>query len=124
MGEAYALPKSTPDEKAARKAAIQRALAASMDVPLITCRTAVEGLALLDALRGHCNPQLVSDVAVGAYALGAAFRGAWVNVLINLRLLTDEGLVSRVSSEGRDLSARAREFEDRIGATIVADLST
>lgn len=124
VGAAYALPKGTPEEKAARRTAVQAALAASMDVPLRTCRAAVAGLEQLELLRAHCNPNLASDVAVGAYALGAAFRGAWVNVLVNLRLLDDEVLVARVNAEGDALAARAEDLEAVIGDAIVGDLQS
>src|SRR5262245_18284891 len=120
---AYGLPKGTEAEKAARQTAIARALQDAMATPLGTCRLAVEALAVLDALRQHVNRNLASDVAVGAYALGAGFRGAWINVLINLGGLRDEPLTARVRAEGEELGARAQELERRISAAILKDLS-
>jgi glutamate formiminotransferase/formiminotetrahydrofolate cyclodeaminase len=119
---AYGLPKGTDAEKAARQPAIARALQDAMQAPLGTCRLAVEALGVLDGLRQHVNRNLASDVAVGAYALGACFRGAWINVLINLGGLRDEALTARVRAEGEELGARAQELEQRIGAAILADL--
>jgi formiminotetrahydrofolate cyclodeaminase len=74
---------------------------------------------VLDSLSRHVNANLASDVAVGAYALGAAFRGAWVNVLINLAGLKDEVLRARVLADGEDLGARAHDLEERVSATIL-----
>ncbi len=119
---AYALPKGTDGEKAARQGAIARALQDAMATPLGTCRLAVEALGVLDGLRAHVNRNLISDVAVGAYALGAAHRGAWINVLINLGGLKDGALRARVLAEGEELGARAHELEQRIGGSIVKDL--
>ena len=119
---AYGLPKGSEPEKSARKAAIEVALTAAMQAPLETCRLAVDALSVLDGLAGHVNTNLASDVAVGAYALGAGFRGAWVNVLINLAGLKDEVLRARVLSDGEDLGARARELEDRVAAAIMQGL--
>jgi len=119
---AYGLPKGTLEEKAARQAAIESALKEAMATPLRTCGLTVEALSLLDGLRGHVNKNLASDVAVGAYALGAAFRGAWINVLINLGGLKDEALRARVLADGEDLGGRASALERGISAAIVADL--
>ncbi len=121
---AYALPKDTDAQKAARRAAVQAALAAAMQSPLATCRAAVTGLQLLDSLSHHVNTNLASDVAVGAHALGAGFRGAWVNVLINLGGLKDDVLAARVRAEGEDLSARAASLAAQIDRTIGASLAS
>lgn len=120
---AYRLPKTSDEEAAARAQAIASALRGALDVPLRTCRTALEGLEVLLLLREHANPNLVSDVAVGAYALGAACRSAWVNVLINLAGLKDEELGRSVRAEGETLLARTRELEEAIGTSICRDLA-
>jgi len=119
---AYALPKETDAEKAARRDAIQAALREALAAPLATCRDAVAGLTVLDGLAQHVNANLASDVAVGAYALGAAFRGAWVNVLINLAGLKDPAFRADVLAEGETLAQSARALEDRIGTTILAGI--
>jgi formiminotetrahydrofolate cyclodeaminase len=119
---AYGLPKATDADKAARKAAIEAALKEAMQTPLGTCRLVVEGLGVLESLSTHVNNNLASDVAVGAYALGAAWRGAWVNVLINLAGLKDEVLRARVMADGEDLGARARDLEERVSNTILQGL--
>jgi len=119
---AFGLPKASEAEKSARKAAIEIALNDAMQTPLVTCRLAVEALDVLDGLAGHVNSNLASDVAVGAGALGACYRGAWVNVLINLAGLKDEMLRARVLAEGEALSARARQIEERVTSSIVRGL--
>jgi len=119
---AYGLPKADDNQKASRQAAIQAALQGALQTPLAACRLAVDALVVLDDLSAHVNPNLASDVAVGAYALGAGFRGAWVNVLINLGGLKDDALRRRVLSEGDSLGARAHELAERIETRIVAPL--
>ncbi len=122
LNEAFKLPKGDDVEKAARRAAIQAGLAAALDPPLRMCRAAVAGLEVLDALRKHCNPNLASDVAVGAYALAAAFRGASVNVLVNLKSIKDDDLRARVSDEGGALAERALRLEGDISAAVIESL--
>ena len=116
---AYSMPKGTDDEKALRKKAIQKALLVAMQPPLETCRLAVAGLEILEKLRKHTNPNLISDVAVGAYAMGAAFRSGWINVAINLSSLKDAALVDQVRSEGADLAARCERLETSVGEAVL-----
>jgi len=121
---AYKLPKATPQEKLARKQAIQEGLGVALDPPLRTCRAAVEGLELLLELAQHSNPNLISDVAVAAFALGATYRSAWINVLINLSGLKDEERKAAIVAEGTRLEARSRALEAEVGGGITAKLST
>lgn len=119
---AYELPRGSDEEKAARKAAIQTALGHAMEVPLQTCRIAVQGLEVLEQLRHHTNPNLASDVAVGAYALAATCRGAWVNVLINLSGLKDADRGASVTAEGEQLLQSVARLEASVAGTIVDGL--
>ncbi len=120
---AYKLPKGTPEEKEARKAAIQEALDVALKPPLAICRTAVEGLEVLSGLAPHTNPNLISDVAVAAFALGAACRSAWINVLINLSGLKDAERKGALAAEGAGLLARADALEAEVGGGITKQLS-
>jgi len=122
VGAAYKLPRDTDEAKAARREAIQSALMLAMDAPLRTCRAAVSGLEVLESLSGHVNPNIASDVAVGAYSLGAAFRSAWVNVLVNLAGIKDETVKERVAAEGEELSARAHRLESRISEVVLGGI--
>ena len=61
-------------------------------------------------------------MAVGAYALGSAYRSAWINVLINLGSLKDAELVASVREEGERLLARADELETTVAGSIASDL--
>lgn len=90
VGAAYARPKATAAEQAARAEAIQEALKVAAAVPLGICAAVAEAAPLLPPLLEHGNPNLVSDVGVAAEFLAAAFRCAWLNVEINFGSLRDE----------------------------------
>lgn len=120
---AYKRPRSTDAEKAERRAAIQEALRDAMEVPLRTCRAAVAGLEVVDALEAHVNPNLASDVSVAATCFGACLRAAWSNVLVNLRSLKDAEAVAAASAEGEKLRAEADRLEQRVVAAVTARLS-
>ena len=87
--DAFALPKSTADEKAARKNAIQAATQHAIEVPLSVMRLGRDTLALCAAMAKDGNPNSVSDAGVGALCARTAVYGAYLNVRINATGLTD-----------------------------------
>ncbi|MHC5037063.1 MAG: cyclodeaminase/cyclohydrolase family protein [Planctomycetota bacterium] len=107
---AYGMPKSNDEEKAARKAAIQEALKAAMSVPLEACRLAHKALMLAPPLLEKGNPNLVSDVGVGAQCLASAYRSAWLNVEINLSFLKDKDFVAGIRQELEPLSGEVESL--------------
>jgi formiminotetrahydrofolate cyclodeaminase len=104
---AYALPRSTDEEKQARSAQIQLALRAATDAPLDVmraCADAVEQGVVIAALG---NRNAASDVQVGLELLLAAQRGARLNVEVNLGMLKDAAYVAVVGEEIARLTASA-----------------
>src|SRR5262245_8861675 len=89
---ALRMPKATPDEKAARKQAMQQALENATRTPLTAARTAVTALEIADESAGLAGPHVVSDVGAGAALLGAAVTAVLLNVDINLPGLADANL--------------------------------
>src|SRR5262245_36830164 len=87
---AYRLPKATDEDKAARKQAVQRALAAATEAPLETLRAASEAVVQARTVAQHGNRSAESDVRVAIELLEAAAASAAANVEINLGGLTDE----------------------------------
>lgn len=104
---AFRMPKGTADEKAARTAAIQRALTTATEVPLLVMRHCAEALAAAETVGELGNPNASSDVEVGLGLLRAALRGAQANVEINLGSLKDPDYVARVRTETARLMAGA-----------------
>jgi formiminotetrahydrofolate cyclodeaminase len=97
--EAYKKPKATDDEKAARSAAIQSAMREAVAAPLAVmraCAAAAEQGVVIAALG---NPLASSDVGVGFEMLGAALRGAKLNVEINLGSVKDADYAARVRND-------------------------
>lgn len=97
--DAYKLPSTTEELKAAKTAAIQDALVTAAQTParLIGLSGAVVDLAteLFDA----ANPNVISDVAAAADAARAAATTARVNIDINVVAIKDPAVRSRLASE-------------------------
>lgn len=89
VGAAYSLPKQTGAEKQARQTAIQQALRAAAIPPSDTITLAVKLVDIAGELAGQANPNLISDVTVGAALAAASLEAAIVNVEINLQQLED-----------------------------------
>ncbi len=96
---AYRLPKSTDEEKSARKDAVQRAMRTATDVPLETLRTVVEAMKHARVVAQHGNRAAASDVRVALELLEAAGAGAAANVEINLVSMDDEAFKKSTASD-------------------------
>ena len=115
---AFKLPKGTDAEKQARKAAIEEATKAAAEVPLVTMAKAVEALKLAVPIAEKGNPNSLTDVGVGAFQLGAAMRGARLNVEINLGSISDAAWVAARREEIARLSEQGETAEKAILARV------
>jgi formiminotetrahydrofolate cyclodeaminase len=107
---AYKKPKATDEEKVARSAAIQEGFRAAIATPLEVMRAcaAAGEQGVVVATLG--NPSAFSDVQVGLELLGAALRGAKLNVEINLDSIKDAEYADKARGEAVELE-RALEHE-------------
>jgi glutamate formiminotransferase/formiminotetrahydrofolate cyclodeaminase len=110
--EAFALPKESPEEKAARSAAIQSANKYAAEIPLRVMETASKAYQLLSEMAEKGNPASISDVGVGLLALRAGIEGAGMNVRINLAGLKDEQFKSALREKLQKVGASSEaEFQ-------------
>ncbi len=91
--EAFALPKSTDEEKSTRTEAIQNATKYAVEVPLKVMKLAHQSLELIKAMVEKGNPNSITDAAVGALCIRTAVEGAYLNVRINTKDLKDQTFV-------------------------------
>jgi len=96
---AYRLPKATDDEKAARSAAIQKALQGATTVPLQTLRACAAAMAHAGTVAACGNRSATSDVGVAIGLLESAAAGAEANVRINLGSVRDQEFTSKAAEE-------------------------
>lgn len=111
---AFGLPNGTPEEKAARKAAIQTATKGAIEVPLRVMRLSLQSFELLQQMAEFGNPNSISDAGVGALCARAAVRGAALNVKINASGLEDRAYAETVTAESDAAAARADALETSI----------
>ena len=100
---AYRLPKSNDEEKAARTAAIDAAMRAATEAPLATMRACHQVMREAPSILEHGAPSAASGAAVAIELLTAAARGAALNVDTNIADMKDADYVGRVTRERHDL---------------------
>jgi len=99
VAKVYQMPKGTPEEKAAREQAMEKALKQACSVPMDIIRTALEAIKLQARLGEIGSIMALSDVGVGVLCLKAALISGKLNVIINLNGIKDESFVVKVSKE-------------------------
>lgn len=112
--DVFAMPKSTPEEKAARAEAMESATLYATQVPLRTMHTAFEAFEVVKAMAEKGNPASVSDAGVGALAIRAAVLGAWLNVKINAAGLKDRNKAEGLLADAAKTAHEAMRLEEEI----------
>ncbi len=105
--DAQALPRTTPEEKAARAAALQAALAGAAEAPLRAAELAVRVVRMSRDAGALGNAHLVSDVTCAAAFGRAALEASAANVRINHAFLRDASLVASQEATLLALEAEA-----------------
>ena len=118
----FAMPKSTDEEKAARKEAMQKALKEATLVPYETMELCLQSLKVVKLGVGKTNTSAASDLGVASLNLKSAVQGAWLNVLINLAGIKDEAFVAEYKSKGEAILAEALPLADEIYNDILKSL--
>lgn len=114
----FAMPKKTPEEKAARASALESATLYATEVPLRTMAVSYETFDVLEAMARKGNPASVSDAGVGALAARAAVLGAQLNVRINAAGLKDRAKAEELLEEADRIAASAKQREEEILAIV------
>ncbi len=111
---AMRMPKSSEEEKAKRKEAIEEATKYAIQVPFNVIEKCFEAFELIKAMVLTGNPNSITDGAVGALCTRAAIRGAYLNVKINTSGLKDKEFVKEVLEKGRQYLEKAEREEAEI----------
>jgi formiminotetrahydrofolate cyclodeaminase len=110
---AYKRPKASDEEQRARKAAIQIALHAATDVPLLVMRLSALALGQTEIVAAHGNRSASSDIGVAIALLMAGTAGAMLNVDVNLDTIVDAAYRDAVRLESRTLMQAVGDAAER-----------
>ncbi len=111
---AIALPKSTPEEIAARLKALQDATKYAIEIPFKVMQAAYKSMETIKAMAETGNPNSVSDAGVGALCARTAVMGAFMNVRINASGYDDKEYVNDILAKGREIENKTIALETEI----------
>ena len=112
VADAYQLPKDTDKAKAARSAAVTKALIGAGEPPAEVIAAARVAVELAEELLPIGNRNVITDIAAATEAARAAATTARVNVEINLGGITDGQARAELAAEADkvdDIAARAEQ---------------
>lgn len=120
--EAMRLPKTTPEQKAAREAAMEEGYQKAAAVPLQTAKTCLEAMkiSLTAAQRGNANS--ASDAGVAALMAKAGVEGAILNVLINLGSIKDQAFKDSHVKECQTLKKESADLCDAVQQAVMKNI--
>lgn len=122
VSAAYKMPRKTPEDKAARTAAIQEALKAATQVPLDVARACVEVIELCTQTAEQGNRGAVSDAGVAVLMAEAGLRSAALNVIININAIKDEAFSAKVQGELDSLLEGRSALKEQVYDLVVEKL--
>lgn len=112
--EAFALPKTSDAEKAARKQAIQEATRNAIEVPFRVMELSLQSFDIIKDMAEIGNPNSVSDAGVGALCARSAVYGAWLNVKINASGYEDKNYVEEKLKTGTAILEKTIALETEV----------
>lgn len=122
LAAAYRMPKSTPEEEAAKNAALQATLADACEVPLEIMRTCARVVEMSEFLAQHGSRLALSDVGVGALFAKAALNGASLNVFANVVSMDDKERAGAYRHEAITLMNVWSERADMVFARVLNEI--
>lgn len=108
------LPKNTQQEQKARAKAMEDALKRAAQVPLKTAGYSLELLKVASRLLTIGNPNLISDVGVGAILAKATLESAALNVEINLSYIKDVDFIKEKRESLRSVLIEGEKLAGKI----------
>ena len=111
---AFSLPKKSEAEKEEREKAVQDATREAIMVPFRVMETASSAMGLIKEMVEEGNPSSVTDAGVGALAIRSAVKGAFLNVKINAKGLSDKEFSDHIIEKGALIEIETVRIEEEI----------
>jgi glutamate formiminotransferase/formiminotetrahydrofolate cyclodeaminase len=92
-------------------------------VPLSVLEMIPPAMAMAEEAAGKGNRNSISDAGVAALCAWAAAKGAWYNVMINLKGIKDEAFKGQIAIKAGDLLNTASEGEKKVSGIVSSALS-
>ena len=114
LSKAYGLPKSTPEEIAAKEKVMEEALKEACSVPVEIMKTCARGIDLVEVFAQKGSKIALSDAGVGATLLKSALQGASLNIYINTKSMKDRAVAKQLNQTADSIRKEYEAKADRI----------
>lgn len=109
--DGFRMPKSSEEEKAARKAAIEDATKYATEIPYKVMETAYNSMEVMMAMAKDGLQNSLSDAGVGALCARTAVIGAYFNVRINAKDIKDREFAKDILDRSEKIYRNALQLE-------------
>jgi len=116
--DALRLPQGNQKEREARTAAVEAATGHAIEVPMKVMEVSLQAMETIRAMADIGQQTSASDAGVGALCARAAIRGAYLNVRINVKDLSDQTTVTEYLDRGAEMEKQASVMEREILALV------
>jgi glutamate formiminotransferase/formiminotetrahydrofolate cyclodeaminase len=116
--DALRLPQGNQKEREARMAAVETATGQAIEVPLKVMEVSLEAMETIKSMADIGQQTSASDAGVGALCARAAIRGAYLNVRINAKDLSDQTTATEYLDRGAEMEKQASVMEREILALV------
>lgn len=122
LSKAYSLPSSTDEEKKIKKETMQSCLKKASEVPLEVIRISNKAIKFHERLLGKSTILAISDIGVGIQCLRASVLSSKLNVIINIKDITDTNFVKKVEDEMNFLVDDSIKICDRVYEEVLSSM--
>ena len=122
LSRAYGLPKNTQDEREYKSRVMEAALKEAASVPLEIMELCCQAIDLAEEASQKGSKIAISDAGVTAALLGAALRGAALNIFINTKSMADTEYAAKLNERAEALTEEYGLKADRIYQTVCEGL--
>ena len=122
LSKVYGMPRETPEEKAARAAAMEACLLDCCAVPLGIMECCCKAIDLCEEYAVKGSRLAVSDAGCGVITLKAALQSAALNVYINTKSMADADKAAEFNEQADTMLAEYGAKADGIYASVAEGL--
>ena len=103
LSQAYGLPRNTEEENRVRNQIMEEALITACQAPLEIMEKTARAIEITEIFAEKGSKLAISDAGVSAIILGAALKGAALNVFINTKMLKDRKNADKIDRKAQGL---------------------
>lgn len=115
--KAFRMPKTTEEEKKARRLAIEEGYKEAIDVPILTMQSSYLIISTLIKHEAYIGDEALSDLYLAADLALTAFNGAKDTARINVEALKDDATRAVYEDKMESMTETMTEAYDRLQAT-------